>query len=114
MLDLFTPQIIALTGLPGSEGGGAEGFLALGPLVIMFVIFYFLLIRPQQKRQKTLKEMINNLKRGDKVVTTGGLYGTVVGLEDSCIQLKIADQVKVKVSRGAISGMQEGDGHNEN
>lgn len=99
--------------LAGAPAPGASPFEVLGsfiPLVLMFVIFYFLLIRPQQKRQRDLKAIIDNLKKGDKVITTGGLYGTIVGLGDNYVHLKIADQIKVKVSRSAIGGLQgEGD-----
>jgi preprotein translocase subunit YajC len=89
-----------------SGGGGAEGLISFMPLILIFVIFYFLLIRPQQKKQQQHKTMLGNLKRGDKVITTGGLYGTVEGLTDTTLQLKIANQVKVKVSRSAIAGLQ--------
>lgn len=103
-----------LAGAPGPGGSPAESLLSFLPLFIMFAIFYFLLIRPQQKRQREMKEMIENLKKGDRVITTGGLYGTIVGLNDSYVQLKIADQVKVKVSRSAIAGLQsnsDGEGY---
>ena len=82
-------------------------FIAV-PLLAFFAIFYFLLIMPAQKRQKKTAEMLAALKVGDKVVTNGGIYGTVVGLDekDSAVQLRIADQVKIKVARSAIAGMQ--------
>jgi len=70
------------------------------------VIFYFLMILPAQRRQKKVAQMLKNLKNGDKVITTGGIYGTIVGLEDDAVQLRIADQVKVKVARSAISAVQ--------
>lgn len=94
--------------LLGAAGGGdsAQGLVSFMPLIIIFVIFYFLLIRPQQKKQHRHKEMLGNLKRGDKVITTGGLYGTIEGLTDTTLQLKIATQVKIKVSRSAIAGLQ--------
>ena len=76
------------------------------PLVIIMVIFYVLLILPAQRRQKKVAEMLRNLKTGDRVVTNGGIYGTVVGLEDDAVQLRIADQVRVKVARQAIAGLQ--------
>jgi preprotein translocase subunit YajC len=99
-------------GAPAPGGSPIEGLLSFTPLIIMFVIFYFLLIRPQQKRQKEIRDMLANLKKGDKVITTGGLYGTIVGLNDSYVQLRIADQVKVKVSRNAIAGFQNEAGNN--
>ncbi len=71
--------------------------MAFLPLVIIMVIFYVLLILPAQRRQKKTQEMINALKNGDKVITSGGLYGTIVGIDGDSMQLRIADQVKVKV-----------------
>jgi preprotein translocase subunit YajC len=70
------------------------------------VIFYVLLILPAQRRQKKTQAMLSELKTGDKVVTTGGLYGTIVALDGDAVQLRIADQVKVKVARSAVAGIQ--------
>jgi len=64
------------------------------------------MIRPAQTRQKRVAEMLRNLKNGDKVVTNGGIYGTIVGLEDDAVQLRIAEQVKIKIARSAIAGLQ--------
>src|SRR5271170_2336087 len=76
------------------------------PLILIMVIFYFLMIMPAQRRQKKVTQMLANLKNGDKVITSGGIYGTIVGLEDDALQLRIAEQVKIKVSRSAIAGLQ--------
>jgi preprotein translocase subunit YajC len=98
------PQLL----LSSAEGAaGAEGLISFMPLIIIFVIFYFLLIRPQQKKQQQHKAMLNELKRGDKIITTGGIYGTIEGLTDTSLQLKIANQVKVTISRSAIAGLQQ-------
>jgi preprotein translocase subunit YajC len=70
------------------------------------VIFYFLMILPAQRRQKKVAEMLKALKNGDKVITNGGIYGTIVGLDNGSVQLRIADQVKIKVMRSAIAGPQ--------
>jgi preprotein translocase subunit YajC len=70
------------------------------------VIFYFLMIMPAQRRQKKVAEMLKDLKTGDKVITNGGIYGTIAGLEPDAVQLRIAEQVKIKVSRSAIAGLQ--------
>lgn len=70
------------------------------------VIFYFLMIMPAQRRQKKVAEMLKDLKTGDKVITNGGIYGTIAGLEPDSVQLRIAEQVKIKVSRSAIAGLQ--------
>jgi preprotein translocase subunit YajC len=80
--------------------------MAFLPLVVIMGIFYVLLILPAQRRQKKTQEMINALKNGDKVITNGGLFGTIVGIEGDSVQLRIADQVKVKVLRSAVSGLQ--------
>lgn len=79
------------------------------PMVLVFVLFYFLIIVPQRKRQRAVDEMLNNLKSGDKVVTSGGLYGQVVSVREDkrTVQLKIAENVRVEVARTAISGLQE-------
>jgi preprotein translocase subunit YajC len=93
----------------GATGGGAgqTGGIMGNPiwmLVIMFAIFYFLLIRPQQKKAKQHKELLAALKKGDRVVSSGGLHGVVTGLTDDVVTMEIAPKVRVKVSRGSISG----------
>jgi len=92
--------------LAQAQGGQAGGLTLFLPLILIMVIFYFLMIMPAQRRQKKVNEMLRNLKNGDKVVTSGGIYGTIVGLEDDAVQLRIADQVKIKISRSAIAGLQ--------
>jgi preprotein translocase subunit YajC len=87
----------------GSAGGGDWGFIIT--MGIIFVIFYFLLIRPQQKKQKELKAMLDNLAYGDTVMTTGGIHGKITGLADTVITLEIADKVRVKVARSAIGAV---------
>src|SRR5580700_4781622 len=87
----------------------AQAVSALQPVLMIgsiVAIFYFLLFRPAQQRQKKTAQMLSALKNGDKVVTSGGIYGTIVGLEDDALQLRIADQVKVKVLRSAVVGLQ--------
>lgn len=91
-----------------AQAAGPSSLLT-SPLLLMVVvmgIFYVLLILPQQKQQKQVRQMRAALKNGDKVVTTGGIYGTIVGLEDDAVQLRIADQVKVKVARAAIASVE--------
>lgn len=87
------------------SGGFAEGGLGLMPIILVMVIFYFLLIRPQQKRAKQHKEMLSALKRGDKIVTNGGITGTIIkAVEDSeTIEVEIAKDVKVNVVRTMIA-----------
>jgi preprotein translocase subunit YajC len=87
----------------GQLAGQMGGIL---PIILIMVIFSVLLILPAQKRQKKVALMLSELKNGDKVITTGGVYGTIVGIEDDAIQLRIADQVKIKVLRSAVGGLQ--------
>ena len=89
-----------------AQGQAANGLISFLPLVIIMVIFYVLLILPAQRRQKKTQAMLSAIKNGDKVITSGGLYGTIVGLEDEAVQVRIADQVKVKVARSAIASVQ--------
>src|SRR5579863_2567514 len=89
-----------------AQGVGGNSLLQLLPILAIMGIFYVLLILPAQRRQKKTQEMINALKNGDKVITNGGILGTIVGIEGDTIQLRIADQVKIKVLRSAVTGLQ--------
>lgn len=84
--------------------GGAGGMLSFLPLILIFVVFYFLLIRPQQKQAKQHGQFLRELKSGDKVITKGGIYGTITGLTDSAITLEIAKDIRIKVTRDSIAG----------
>ena len=84
------------------QGGGLIGFL---PLILIFVIFYFMLIRPQQKRAKEHKSMLENLKKGDKVITSGGEYGVVEEVKTNTVILKISENVKVKYGKSYIAAV---------
>ena len=95
----------------GQAGGaaptGGGGLLAtpLLPIILMLGVMWFFLIRPQQKKQKEHREMINTLKKGDRVITSGGLYGRITGTTDAALTIEIADKVRVKVSRAHIAGL---------
>ena len=94
--------------------GGPQGLMSFLPLVLIFVVFYFLLIRPQQKKAKEHQEFIANLKKGDEVLTSGGLQGKITGLTDRVATLEIADNVRVKIARpyilGSVAAMEGGEG----
>jgi preprotein translocase subunit YajC len=83
------------------QGGGLMGFL---PFIALIIIFYFLLIRPQQKKAKEQRTMLSALKKGDKIITSGGFYGEITGLTDDAIIVEIAPKVRVKISRGSVAG----------
>lgn len=89
----------------GGGGEGAAGFTGFIPLILMFVIFYFLLIRPQQKKTKEHRQMITNLKKGDRIVTSGGIHGRITGMDEVILTVEIADRVRVKVARGNVSAL---------
>jgi preprotein translocase subunit YajC len=101
---MLTGVAYAMGGSPGGGSGGAGGLMGLLPILLMFVIFYFLLIRPQQKQARKQQDFIKGLKAGDRVVTSGGLHGEVKGLTETTITLEIAEKVRVKVTRSAVSG----------
>ena len=91
-------------GTPPGGGGGSQ-WMSFLPIILIFAIFYFLLIRPQQKRAKDHRALLSSLKVGDQVLTSGGIYGRVTGLRDDVVTLEISDKVRVKVSRGHIAGV---------
>jgi preprotein translocase subunit YajC len=97
-------------GTPGAgqgQSGGAGAFSGVLMILVIFAIFYFLLVRPQMKRQKEHQSMVNALKKGDKVVTTGGIHGTVVGIKDDIAVIKIAEEVKIEVSKSCVATIKE-------
>ena len=92
-----------MTGGAGGAEGGGGGMGAFLPLILMFAIFYFLLIRPQQKKSREHKEMLSQIQKGDIIVTQGGLQGKVTGVTDTYLTVEIAEKVRVKIARGFIS-----------
>jgi len=96
-----------------AEGASAPAFLQFVPIILVFAIFYFLLIAPMRKRQKALQSLVENLKKGDRVVTNGGLYGTVAGVEEKSVILKVAENVKVKIAKSAVSGLEGQEGESK-
>ena len=83
-------------------GQSASPYLGLLPFVLVFVIFYLLIIMPQRKKQKKHLELVNNLKPGDKVITTAGIFGTVMGVQKDLIELKIASNTNIKITKSAV------------
>ncbi len=102
---MFDSIAHAMSGAPGGAGGGGGSLGAFLPLILMFVIFYFLLIRPQQKKSKMHREMLNNLRKGDRVVTSGGLFGEITGITDTVVTMEISPKIRVKVSRAHVAGI---------
>ncbi len=94
---------MALAADPGVGGGLFQFLILFGPL---FLIWYLLVILPQQRQRRKTQEMLSNLKTGDRVLTSGGIYGTIVGFRDTVVQLQVSKEVKLDVARSAISGLQ--------
>jgi preprotein translocase subunit YajC len=93
-------------GQGGAAGAGSAGGLAsFIPLVLMFVIFYFLLIRPQQKKTKEHRDMIAGIKKGDRIITSGGIHGQVTSVDDTTLTVEISDKVRVKLNRANVASM---------
>jgi preprotein translocase subunit YajC len=101
---LLTSTAYAMAPGAGADSGQGGGFTAIIPLVLMFGIFYFLLIRPQQKKAREQRDLLNELKRDDAVITTGGIYGKITGVTDTIITLEIAPNVRIRVTKSSIAG----------
>lgn len=102
MLDIAFAQTAPGVGGPGQ-------LLSFLPLILIFVVFYFLLIRPQQKKAKQHQEMLGKLKKNDEVMTSGGIYGKVVTLADNVVTLEVAPNVRIRVNRPQISAVITGE-----
>ncbi len=100
-------------GAPGDAGQGGGGGTGLIMMVAIFAIFYFLLIRPQQKKMKEHKKMVEELKKGDRIITGGGIYGTVEGINPNTVTVKIAEGTKVKITRGSVAAVLKGEEEKE-
>ncbi len=101
---LLLPVAVAFAeGTAPAGAPGVSGLMSIAPLIVLFVIFYFLLIRPQQKRAKEQKAMISALQKGDNIVTSGGIHGRINSVNEDTVMVEIADGVKVKMSKDAVA-----------
>ncbi len=101
---------VAYAAAPAAGAGGAGGFASFIPLILIFAVFYFLLIRPQQKQAKQHQAFLNDLKKGQKILTKGGIYGVITAINENIITLEVAKDVTIKVARDAIGGAVDRDG----
>lgn len=101
------PYLIAMTPQGGNSGGGSM-FSTLIMFALIILIFYFMILRPQQKRQKDRQKLLESIEKGDKVITVGGMHGTVIGLEDKTVLVQVADNVKLKFEKTAITTISRG------
>ena len=100
-------EAYAMAGNAAAQEGGRPGYEGIIMLVIMFAIFYFLLIRPQQKRAKQHKQLIESLKIGDQVITAGGIHGKVSAIQDTVVTVEVATGVKIKINRSSVVGTKQ-------
>ena len=91
-------------GAAAAPDGGSAMMSFVVPMIFMVVIFYFLLIRPQQKKAKEHKALLNNLKKGDRIITSGGMIGTIINIDDQIVNVEIADKVRIEMGRPYIAG----------
>ena len=101
MFDLISTAY-ALGGSP-SDGGQPNPIASLLPFALMFLVLYLLILRPQMKKQRNQQRMIDELEKNDEIVTSGGIHGTILNIKDDILVVKIADNVKIEVSRAAVS-----------
>ena len=101
-------EVYAMAAPPPGGGSSGSPLMLLWPWLMIFVIFYLLVFRPQRQKQKELEKKISELEKGDKVVTSGGLIGIVAGLKEKSVAIKVADNVKVEVLRSSISHAEKG------
>lgn len=97
-------ECLLLIGTTPQSGGQSSAIVSMIPFLLILVIFYFVLIRPQQKQVQKHRQFLDSLKKGDEVITESGMFGTVIGVTDDSVVLRIADNVKVKFLKAKVSG----------
>lgn len=109
---MFSELFILVAQAPGATPtqGAANPLVNFMPIILIFGIFYFLLIRPQQKKQKEHQSMLKAIKKNDNVITSGGIHGTVVNVKDTTFTLRVDDNVKLEISKSAVSGLKKQQG----
>ena len=102
---IFSALLTISDQAPGGAAGQGSFMTALIPFILVFVIFYLLIIMPSRKKQKKHQEMVEKLKAGDKIVTSGGIYGTVMGTKEDRIEVKISSNVKIDITKNAVAAI---------
>jgi preprotein translocase subunit YajC len=106
-MNLIDLLLLAQAASPTPEAPQPSFLMSIMPLIFVFVIFYFLLIRPQQKRQKAHEKLVASVKTGDKVVTSSGIHGIVANVKEKTVLLKVADNVKIEFDRGSVASVEK-------
>lgn len=100
-------DVTAILGMAAPAGGQGGGFAMFMPMIIIFAIFYFMLIRPQQRKEKERRKMIDEIKSGERIIFCGGIVGTVTNVKDTLFVVKVAENVKLEVLRSAVNRVVE-------
>src|SRR5438552_3965780 len=103
MSDLVSTFVLAMGSAPGP---GVNPYVQLVPIALVFAIFYFIILLPTKRKQKKLEEFLSSLKVGDRVVTTGGMYGSITKVGEQSVQLQVANNVRIEVAKASIGGLQ--------
>ena len=101
--------LLAMSGPPAEGGGSGAALMQFMPIILIFLVFWFMIIRPQKKQQDVRRKMLEALKRGDRIVTSGGLFATVRDVKGDRVVATIAENVKVEISKQAITGVEPGE-----
>ena len=104
---LFDADVAYAMAQPGGDGGGSSMLTGLMPLFVIIMLFWFIILRPQQKKAKDHETFLSSLKRGDNVVTAGGIHAKISGINDKVLTLEISPKVKIKINRSQISGLSD-------
>ena len=91
----------------GQQANANQAFMQMVPLIFLFVVFYFLILRPQQKKQKEHQELVNNLKKNDEIVTAGGIHGTIVNVKDKTFVVRVDENAKIEIDKTAVSHVEK-------
>lgn len=108
-MSLVQTLLVGMATPPAGGQGQGSGVMMIGYMVIIFALFYFMMIRPQMKKEKERKKLIENIKSGDRVMFCGGMLGTVVNVKEATFVVKVADNVKIDIARGAVLRVLEKD-----
>ena len=104
---LFDADVAYAMAQPGGDAGGGSMLTGLMPLFVIIMLFWFIILRPQQKKAKEHETFLKALKKGDNVVTSGGIHGKIAGIADNVLTIEIAPKVKIKINRAQITGLSE-------
>jgi preprotein translocase subunit YajC len=108
MVDVANAQAVATAAAPAASNSALAGVISFAPFIIIMILFYFLMIYPQNKERKKKEEALNAIQRGDRILTRGGIYGTVADIKEQILIVKISENVKVEIEKGFVESVIKG------